>query len=354
MTLPTTINDLFGIRRPVLQAPMANVATPELAAAVSEAGGLGALGSAVLPPDELHRQTERLRTLTDAPFNLNFFAHAPPQIDAGQGSTARERAAALYEELGMDGPPQPSVPPIHFDAERLEAVLEIEPAVVSFHFGLPGAGAVAAIRERGTRVIATATTVAEAVALEATGVDAVIAQGSEAGGHRGSFLVPGDDGPIGTLALVPQAVDAVQVPVIAAGGVADGRGLAAVFALGAAAAQLGTAFLACPEASVHPAHRDAVREISAERTTITRAFSGRPARAVRNRVSDALGSDALEFPAQLSLTGPLADNPGDPGAARPLWLGQAASLTRERPAAELVESLFEEAAAVLAELSPRA
>ncbi len=354
MTLPTAVNELFGIRLPVLQAPMARVAGPELAAAVSEAGGLGAIGSAILPPEDLHRQAHAVRALTSAPFNLNFFSHTPPRMGGEQDDVARERAAALYAELGIDGPPEPSAPPFDFDTDRLEAVLEIEPAVVSFHFGLPGAGAVGAIRERGTRVIATATTVAEAVALEAGGVDAVIAQGSEAGGHRGSFLVPGDDGPVGTLALIPQAVDAVRVPVIAAGGVADGRGLAAVFALGAAAAQLGTAFLACPQASVHPAHRDAVRESSAEETIITRAFSGRPARAVRNRLTEVIADDTLAFPAQLSLTAPLGEAAADPRAARALWLGQAASLTRERGAAELVQSLVDEAAAVLAELSPPA
>ena len=182
-----------------------------------------------------------------------------------------------------------------------------------------------AIREAGSRVIASATTVAEAVRLEELGAEAVIAQGSEAGGHRGSFLVEGDDGPIGTLALVPQVVDAVAVPVIAAGGIADGRGLAAVLALGAGAAQIGTAFLACPEADVHPAHRAAVREVAGEATTITRAFSGRPARAVRNRVSDAVPDDqALAFPAQRSLTGPLAERGAEAADLLPMWLGQAA------------------------------
>ena len=256
---PTAVTELFGIRHPVLSAPMARAATPELAAAVSEAGGLGGLGSAVLPAEELGRQAAAVRALTDAPFNLNFFVHPTPEIAPELAARARELLAPLYAEDGLGQPPAPSVPPIDFDEDRLTALLEIRPAVVSFHFGLPEPAAVAAIRDTGSRVIASATTVAEAVRLQELGADAVIAQGAEAGGHRGSFLVDGDDGPIGTLALVPQVVDAVTLPVIAAGGIADGRGLAAVLALGAGAGQIGTAFLACPESSVHPAHLEALR-----------------------------------------------------------------------------------------------
>ena len=346
---------MLGIRRPILQAPMAAAATPELAVAVSAAGGLGALGSAVLPPDELRRQAEAVRAATEAPFNVNFFCHPPPQIAPELAERARELLTPLYEENGLGEPPAPSVAPISFDQARLEATLEIRPPVVSFHFGLPAAPAVQAIRDAGSRVIASATTVEEAVRLEELGADAVIAQGSEAGGHRGSFLVEGDDGPIGTLALVPQVVDAVAVPVIAAGGIADGRGLAAALALGAGAAQIGTAFLACPEARVHPAHRAAIREVAGEATTITRAFSGRPARAVRNRVSDTVPDDqAIAFPAQRSLTDPLAERGAEAADLMPMWLGQAAGLASERPAAELVESLVAEAERVLGELSPRA
>ena len=215
---PTAVTELFGIRHPVLSAPMARAATPELAAAVSEAGGLGGLGSALLPAEELGRQAAAVRALTDAPFNLNFFVHPTPEIAPELAARASELLAPLYAEDGLGQPPAPSVPPIGFDEERLAALLEIRPAVVSFHFGLPEPAAVAAIRDAGSRVIASATTVAEAVRLQELGADAVIAQGAEAGGHRGSFLVDGDDGPIGTLALVPQVVDAVTVPVIAAGG----------------------------------------------------------------------------------------------------------------------------------------
>jgi nitronate monooxygenase len=349
----TAITELLAIRHPVLQAPMAGAATPRLAAAVSAAGGLGALGSAVLPADELRRQAAAVRAATDAPLHLNFFCHAPPEFSDELRERARDSVAPLYAAEGLGEPPQPEPDPTRFDEARLEAVLEIRPAVVSFQFGLPEAGAVEAIREAAIAVIASATTVAEAVRLQELGVDAVIAQGAEAGGHRGSFLVSGEDGPIGTLALVPQVVDAVEVPVIAAGGIADGRGLAAVLALGAGAAQIGTAFLACPEAALHPAHRAAVLETPAEATTITRAFSGRPARAVANRLSDELPDEALlPFPAQRFLTGPLAERDGEVGELLAMWLGQAAPLAAERPAADVVATVVEDAARALAGLSP--
>jgi nitronate monooxygenase len=354
MTAPTPVTELLGIRHPVLQAPMAGAATPELAAAVSGAGGLGALGSAVLPVQGLRREVDAVRAATEAPFNLNFFCHEQPRPSADLAARARDRVAPLYAERGLDDPPAAGDDPTRFDAERLAAVLELRPAVVSFHFGLPDEEAVSELRGAGSRVIASATTVAEAVELEHRGVDAVIAQGVEAGGHRGSFLVEGDEGPVGTLALVPQVADAVSVPVIAAGGIADGRGLAAVLSLGAGAAQIGTAFLGCPEAGIHPAHRAALEATPADGTTITRAFSGRPARAVRNRLSEALGpGDVLPFPLQRDLTAPLAEG-GEPEQALAMWLGQAAPLAVERPAAELVTELVAEADRVLARLSPRA
>ncbi|MGH2986375.1 MAG: NAD(P)H-dependent flavin oxidoreductase [Solirubrobacterales bacterium] len=350
----TSITELLAIRHPVLQAPMAGAATPQLAAAVSAAGGLGALGSAVLSPDELRREVEVFRARTDAPLHINFFCHAPAEATDELAERARDGIAPLYAERGLGEPPQPDPDETRFDDARLSAVLEIRPAVASFHFGLPAATAVDAIRGAGIRVIAAATTVAEAVRLRELGADAVIAQGAEAGGHRASFLVSGDDGPIGTLALVPQVVDAVDVPVIAAGGIADGRGLAAVLALGAGAAQIGTAFLACPESGIDPAHREAVLGTPAEATTITRAFSGRPARAVHNRVSKALAGEAvLPFPLQRSLTRPLADG-DDPEQVLSMWLGQAAPLAAERPAGEVVEALIAGAERALAGLSPPA
>jgi nitronate monooxygenase len=336
--LSTRVTELLGIERPILQAPMASAATPALAAAVSEAGGLGALGSAILPVDELRGQTAEVRERTDRPFQLNFFCHEPPEVGGDLGARAREYFAPLYDELGLGEPPPPSAPAIAFDEARLEALLDLRPPVVSFHFGLPGTDALAAVREAGLRVLATATTVAEARHLEEHGVDAVVAQGAEAGGHRGSFLVEGDDGPVGTLALVPQVVDAVGVPVIAAGGIADGRGLAAALALGAGAAQVGTAFLPCPESGISHAYREALREARADATVLTRAVSGRPARALKNRLTREL-SGVLPYPAQLSLTGPLREADAGEREFQPMWSGQGAALAREAPAGEVVAAI---------------
>jgi nitronate monooxygenase len=350
----TALTDLLRIEHPVIQAPMAGVATPKLAAAVSRAGALGSLGSAVLPPDELVGQARVVRDATDRPFNVNFFCHEPPELADPDVARSRERFDVLYRELGLD-PPDPFVPPIAFDDARLEALLEIRPTVASFHFGLPDNAALEAIRDAGCRVLASATTVAEAEELAGRGVDVVIAQGAEAGGHRGSFLVPGDDGPVGTLALVPQVVDAVDVPVIAAGGIADGRGLAAALALGAAGAQIGTAFLACPEAATHPLYREALLSARAEATTVTRALSGRPARALRNRAVEEGGGDPLPFPAQASVTRPLGEAAAARGSADflAMWAGQGAPLAREMPAAELVKGIVRDAERVLTALADR-
>jgi nitronate monooxygenase len=344
--LRTPVTELLGIEHPILQAPMASAATPALAAAVSEAGGLGALGSSMLPVEELHRQTTELRELSGRPFQLNFFCHEPPEVSGDIAARAREYFAPLYDELGLGDPPQPSAPAIEFDQARLEAVLELRPAVVSFHFGVPSRDVMEAIHAAGMLVLASATTVAEARYLEEHGVDAVVAQGAEAGGHRGSFLVEGDDGPVGTLALVPQVVDAVDVPVIAAGGIADGRGLAAVLALGAGAAQMGTAFLRCPESGISPVYREALRGAEADGTIVTRAVSGRPARALRNRMTQEL-SGVLPYPAQLSLTAPLFASEAAGAAFQAMWSGQAAALASEAPAADVVAAISADAEAII-------
>ena len=336
MPRQTAATELLGIELPILQAPMAGAATPELAAAVSEVGGLGALGSAILPADELRRQAATVRELTDRPFQLNFFCHPPPEVDQERAARVRESFAGIYAEFGLGEPPEPADPEIAFDESRLESVLEIRPAAVSFHFGLPAPEALAAIRETGVRVLASATTVAEAEQLERAGADAVVAQGTEAGGHRGSFLVEGDDGPVGTLALVPQVVDAVSVPVIAAGGIADARQLAAVLALGAGAGQIGTAFLACPETGIPDAYREALSAASADATTLTRVFTGRPARVLANRATREI-EEVLPYPAQLSLTGPLRG--AAPRAFAPLFAGQSAALARPVPAGELTRDV---------------
>jgi len=348
----TALNDLLGIEIPLIQAPMATVATPELAAAVTGAGGLGSLGSAALAPDELVKQAQAVRDATDGPFNVNFFCHTEPELTEADATRTRERFGPLFEELGLDDPVEAGVPPIAFDENRLAALLEIRPAVASFHFGLPDRPALDAVREAGCRTLSSATTVAEAESLVERGVDAVIAQGAEAGGHRGSFLVAGDDGPVGTLALVPQVADAVDVPVIAAGGIADGRGMAAALALGAAGVQIGTGFLACPETAIDPLYREGLRSAEADATTITRAFSGRPARAVRNRATDELAEGAIAYPAQLSISAPLAAAAAERGSSEflPMWAGQAAPLAEEIPAGELVKRIAADAHRILAEL----
>ena len=346
--------DLLGIEQPIIQAPMAGSATPALAAAVSNAGGLGSLGCAAMSLDELRTHAGELRAATNRPFNLNFFAHNPPKENADVDALTRKRLKPFYEELGLGEVPSSSGPlPFDtFNADTLAVLLEIEPAVVSFHYGLPAPGMVVALRHAGCRLLCSATSVAEAGSLAAAGVDAIIAQGWEAGGHRGSFDVSFEDVGVGTMALVPQIVDAVEVPVIAAGGIADGRGIAAAFALGASGVQMGTAFLSCPEATVSEMHRSALRHASDQDTRVTRAFSGRPARARNNRYIDAMAEHRRPlpaFPSMYGFTNPLhqaavADD--DPNFQFLLY-GQAAALNRELPAAELVETLVAEAQEVL-------
>jgi nitronate monooxygenase len=349
--------ELLGIREPILQAPMAGATTPELAAAVTDAGGLGALGAAVLSPDELRRQVGAFRVLASGPLNVNFFVHTERPATDEAVARVSERLAGYYRELGIDVHPEPvsGAPP--FGEEMLEVVLEIRPEVVSFHFGLPDQEAVAAIQETGARVLSTATTVGEAIDLAERGVDAIIAQGAEAGGHRGTHDADLPLSLVGTMALVPQVVDAVDVPVIAAGGIADGRGVAAAFVLGASGVQIGTAFLASPEAATHPEHRRALALARPEDTTVTTIFSGRPARALRNRLvaesTPADEADALPFPLQLSMTAPLGepDLPARDGF-RAMWTGQGVGLTRPMPAGELVAQLVEEARPLLPRDAP--
>ncbi len=346
--------DLLGIEQPIVQAPMAGSATPALAAAVGNAGGLGSLGCAAMSLDELRTKASELRAATNRPFNLNFFAHDPPKENADVDALTRRRLTPFYQELGLGEVPSSSGPlPFgSFDADTLAVLLEIEPAVVSFHFGLPEPEVVAAIKGKGLRLLCSATTVAEAESLAAAGVDAIIAQGWEAGGHRGAFDVSFEDFGVGTMALVPQIVDAVEVPVIAAGGIADGRGIAAAFALGASGVQMGTAFLSCPEAKVSEMHRNALRHASDQDTRLTRAFSGRPFRARNNRYIDAMAEHRgplPAFPRMYGFTDPLHDAAAaddDPNFQLLLY-GQAAALNRELPAAELMETLVAEAQEVL-------
>jgi nitronate monooxygenase len=340
------LRSLIGIDHPIIQAPMAGSTTPALVAAVSNAGGLGSLGATNLSPDAIIAAINEIRSLTDRPFNVNLFAGGEEDRDIDPA-----RALAIlgryHAELGLPAPEVPSGMPNPFPAQ-LEAVLDANVPVFSFTFGLPNADAFTRLKERGTITIGTATTVAEARLLADAGCDAVVAQGAEAGGHRGSFASPIEDAMIGTMALVPQVVDAVDVPVIASGGIMDGRGIVAAMALGASAVQMGTAFLACEEASVPDAYRAALRKTPGERTAITRAFSGRQARGIVNEFIDAWRGheDAiLPFPLQNAATRPLrsaAAGTNDPRFLS-MWAGQGAALTREPlPAAELVEALVRE------------
>jgi nitronate monooxygenase len=346
----TDFLELIGITHPVIQAPMSGFASPALAAAVCNAGGLGSIGCAGFSPASVREQVATLRQATNRPFNLNFFVHSRPQNDPRATRRAQVRLTPYFVEFGLGPVPEPRELFPSFDEEGLALVLEQRPRVVSFHFGLPQPAAVRQIKQAGCIVMGSATTTAEARSLEANGADIVIAQGFDAGGHRGSFGGAPGAGMVGTMALVPQIVDAVRVPVVAAGGIADGRGLAAAFALGASGSQIGTAFLGCPEATVSPLYRAQLRMASDDGTELTRAFTGRPARALRNRfVAEMADTEALEFPLQASLVGPLWQLPSEEARAdfMPVWAGQAASLMRDLPAERFVEKLVAEALSII-------
>jgi nitronate monooxygenase len=345
----TTLLDLLRIDHPIVQAPMAAISTAPLAAAVSKGGALGSIGSATMSAEEVTAQVRALREQTGRPFNLNFFVHRPPRNDEAVAGRMRARLERYRVELGAAELPAPETGVRPFDAATLELLLELRPPVVSFHFGLPDAGALATLRSAGVRILASATTVAEAKLLEDAGVDAVIAQGAEAGGHRGTFAASYAEGEIGTMALVPQIVAAVRVPVIAAGGIMDGRGIAAALALGAAGAQLGTAFLGCPEAQIDPLYRQTLFEPRAARTRLTTLFTGRPARVIVTRFLEEMADEeghTPEFPLQRAFTAPLARAASARGDAAflAMYAGQGAPLVRWLPAGELVATLVQEAA----------
>ena len=337
------IRDLLEI--PIIQAPMAGVQASALAIAVSNAGGLGSLPCAMLGPESLRSELAALAAGTRHPFNVNFFAHAPPVASAEREAAWRAALAPYYAEFGIDAatiPPGPGRMP--FTAEAADVLDAHRPAVVSFHFGLPPAGLLARVKSWGSKVIASATTVDEACWLERHGVDAVIAQGLEAGGHRGMFLTDELTTQVGTMALVPQIVKAVRVPVIAAGGIADAKGVAAAMALGAAGAQVGTAYLLCPEATTSAVHRAALASDAARHTALTNLFTGRPARGIVNRLMRELGAmsaAAPAFPLATTAIAPLRAMAEARGIAdfSPLWSGQNATGCRELPAARITREL---------------
>jgi len=337
---------MLECRHPVIQAPMAGGAdTPELVAAVGNAGGIGFIGAAYLTPEQIADSARRVRELTPRRFGINLFAPLPARPEQSLDA-AIARMAPYHAELGLPPPAAPQLPADQFDAQ-LVAALESDAAAISFTFGLLPVAAVAAIKARGVPLIGTATTVAEAIALRDSGVDAIVAQGSEAGGHRGTFLGDFADAQIGTLALVPQIVDAAGLPVIASGGIMDGRGIAAALVLGATAVQLGTAFLTCHESGVPEVYKSAILQAGENATRITRAFSGRPARGIVNRFMaevDADGGAIPRFPIQNVLTRAMRTAAARQG--RPeflsLWAGQGLRLARRLSAAALVARLVAE------------
>ena len=351
-----SIRALLNIEQPIIQAPMAGACTPDLVAAVSNGGGLGSLGAAPMKPDALREQIQKIRTLTKRPFNINLFAPASEQFDAGAilGGSAKALLEKYHQELGLGELPQPSG--IFGPAEeQLEVLLDEKVPVISFHFGVE-AHHVKAIHSAGLKVICSATTIEEAVHLESIGCDAVIAQGSEAGGHRGTFIGDFQQALIGTMALVPQIVDAVSVPVIAAGGIMDARGIVACKALGASGVQMGTAFLGCHESGIPSAWRQQLKASSPSRTIVTKVISGKPARGLANRYiqdMEALEDGPMPYPMQYALSGAIrrkAAQQGNPDFLA-MWAGQGVGMLREMSAATLLKALVLETEVLLKALS---
>ncbi len=329
---------LLGIELPIIQAPMAGVQGSALAVAVSNAGGLGSLPCAMLSLDVVRQELAAIRAQTAKPYNVNFFCHAPPDRDAARDMIWQQALSPYYKEYGIDVSATPSGPGrMPFNTAAADLLAEFKPPVVSFHFGLPAPELLEQVRSWGAKILSSATTVEEALWLEAHGVDAVIAQGLEAGGHRGCFLSQDLGTQVGTFALVPQIVRAVRVPVIAAGGIADARGVAAAMVLGAAGAQIGTAYMLCPEAGTSEVHRAALKSEAARVTAITNVFSGRPARSIVNRLMREIGPmspAAPAFPLAAAAITPLrakAEGLGS-GDFSPLWAGQNASGCKEESA----------------------
>ena len=340
------IAELLGIRHPIIQAPMVGVSTPQLAAAVSNAGGLGSLGIGASSPAQARELIEQTRALTDKPFNINLFCHRPACADAQRESQWLQCLRPLFAEFGAEPPQQLREAYRSFlaDPAMLDLLLEQRPAVVSFHFGLPPQDWVDALKAADIRLLACVTSSAEARLAEAVGVDALVAQGVEAGGHRGVFEPAAGDAAIGTLALVRVLVRQCRLPIIAAGGLMDGAGIKAALALGAAGVQMGTAFVLCPESSANAAYREALKSERAHDTAITANISGRPARGLVNRLYGDAGARLPDYPIAYDAAKALHAVASTQGchdfAAQ--WAGQGAPLARELPAAELLALLVEE------------
>jgi nitronate monooxygenase len=350
--------ELLNIEHPIIQAPMAGATDWELAVEVAEAGGLGSIPCGMLTPERLGEDAAKIRARTDKPINFNFLCHPPPKLDNAREAAWRDRLKGYYAEFGLaPNVPAPSIARAPFDAAMCEALLALAPKIVSFHYGLPPPALLKKLKAAGCVVIGCATTAAEARALEESGADAVIAQGLDAGGHRGMFLAGDLASQVGTFALVPQVADAVKVPVIAAGGISDARGIAAALALGAAGVQIGSAFLLCPESKISAPHRAALKAARDDATVLTNVITGRPARGIVNRVireQGPISQDAPAFPLAANALAPLraaAEKQGS-GDFSPLWAGQAVALGRELPARNLLQMLAAETQERLRRLTP--
>ena len=351
--------DLVGIAHPIIQAPMAGANLGTMAIAVSRAGGLGSLPCGMLDVDRARAELNVIRQQTDKPINVNFFCHEQPAPDAVSEKRWRARLAPYYAELGIDTTAAASAGAGNrtpFDESMCRLMVEMRPRVVSFHYGLPERSLIEPLKAAGCLIQGTATTVQEARWLEAHGADAIVAQGWEAGGHRGMFLARDIASQVGTFALVPQIVDAVRLPIVAAGGIADARGIVAALALGASAVQIGTGYLLSPEAKISAPYRAALQSACDDGTVLTNVLSGRPARGIVNRLIREIGpmsADAPPFPlasGDVQRLRTIAEAQGS-GDFSPLWSGQAASLTRELGAGELTVALSAELQSLMRQLA---
>jgi nitronate monooxygenase len=340
-----TVQQHLRINLPIIQAPMAGVQDSALTVAVSNAGGLGSLPCAMLTPEKIRQELQMIIAQITQPYNVNFFCHTMPQSDRECEARWRKLLTPYYQELGLDIHTIPTLPGrLPFNNETADILEEFKPPVVSFHFGLPDKNLLARVKSWGSLVLSSATTLDEALWLEAHGADMIIAQGLEAGGHRGMFLTKDLTTQLGTFALVSQVVKAVKIPVIAAGGIVDARGVKAALALGAVAAQVGTAYLLCSEATTSVIHRKALKSKASQHTPLTNLFTGRPARGIMNRIMKELGpisKDVPEFPLATSALAPLrakAESQGS-GDFSPLWCGQNATGCKEISAGDLTREL---------------
>lgn len=339
------LRDLLGTELPIIQAPMAGAQNHLLAAAVCEAGGLGSIPAGMLDAPALEAELGAIEGLTERPYNVNFFCHQTPTADPAHIAAWHQMLAPLFAEFGIDPGTIPSGPTRQpFDAAMATVLERHRPTLVSFHFGLPTPELLQRVRATGAKIASSATTLEEGLWLQEHGVDAVIAQGLEAGGHRGIFLGEELTTQLGTFALLPQLVAALDVPVIAAGGIADAQGVAAAQVLGAAGVQLGTAYLLCPESRTNALHRAALKSPRARHTALTTLFTGRPARGIVNRIMRELGplpADVPDFPLAGNAIGALRAKTEalDLDHCTPLWAGQNVSGCRETPAAELTREL---------------